>query len=77
MFDLWKEPLTEEERETLLDKAAHEIKKRKMETPAILALEMHKPLAFLGSQAVVAFSPFLVPTSAVYSGTTSVGSKTL
>jgi hypothetical protein len=61
MFDLWKEPLTEEEREQLLDKAASEIMKRKMEMPAVLFLEMHKPLAFIGSQAALAFSPFLIP----------------
>jgi hypothetical protein len=61
MFDLWKEPLTEEEREQLLDKAAHEILKRKLEMPAVLFMEMHKPLAFLGSHAALAFSPFLVP----------------
>jgi hypothetical protein len=61
MFDLWKEPLTEEEREKLLDKAAHEIQKRKMEMPATLFLEMHKPLAYVGSQAILALSPFLIP----------------
>jgi hypothetical protein len=61
MFDLWKEPLTEEEREKLLDKAAHEITKRKLEMPATLFLEMHKPLAYVGMHATLAFSPFLVP----------------
>jgi hypothetical protein len=61
MFDLWKEDLTEEEREQLLDKAAHEILKRKMEMPAVMFLEMHKPLANVGAHAMLAFSPFLVP----------------
>ncbi len=61
MFDLWKEPLTEEERDALLDKASGEILKRKLEMPAILFLEMHKPLAYIGSHAALAFSPFLVP----------------
>lgn len=61
MFDLWKEPLTDEERDKLLDKAAHEILKRKLEMPAVLFLEMHKPLAYLGGHAALAFSPFLVP----------------
>lgn len=61
MFDLWKEPLTEEERERLLDKAAQEILKRKLEMPAVLFLEMHKPLAYVSGQAAVAFSPFLIP----------------
>ena len=61
MFDLWKEPLTEEERDRLLDKAAHEISKRKLQTPGILFLEMHKPLAFVAGHAAIAFSPFLAP----------------
>jgi len=61
MFDLWKDPLTEEKREELLDRAAHEIAKRKLEVAAILVLEMHKPLAYVGSQALIAFSPFLIP----------------
>lgn len=61
MFDLWKEPLTEEERDKLLDKAVHEITSRKLEVPATLFLEMHKPLAYVGMHAAVAFSPFLVP----------------
>lgn len=61
MFDMWKEPLTEEERDRLLDKLADEVHRRKMETPAILFLEMHKPLAYVASQAALAFSPFLVP----------------
>ena len=61
MFDMWKEPLTEEERDLLLDKAAQEIHKRKLETPAILFFEMHKPLAYVAGHAALAFSPFLVP----------------
>jgi hypothetical protein len=61
MFDLWKEPLTEEERENLLDKAAHEILRRKLEMPAVLFLEMHKPLAYVGMHGALAFAPFLVP----------------
>jgi len=61
MFDLWKEPLTEEERDDLLEKTAHEISKRKLEAPAILFFEMHKPLAYVFGHAALAFSPFLVP----------------
>lgn len=61
MFDLWEQKLTDEERENLLDKAAHEIMKRKLEMPAVLVLEMHKPLAYIGSHAALAFSPFLIP----------------
>ncbi len=61
MFDLWKDELTDEQTDALLDRTAHEIKRRKMEAPAILFFEMHKPLAFVGSQAALVFSPFLVP----------------
>lgn len=61
MFDMWKDPLTDEERDRLLDKAAQEILRRKIEMPATLFLEMHKPLAYVGSHALLAFSPFLVP----------------
>jgi hypothetical protein len=61
MYDLWKEELTEEQEKTLIQKAASEIRKRKMQAPAILMLEMHKPLHFLASQATIVFSPFIVP----------------
>ena len=61
MFDFWKDPLTEDAREALLDRAVHEIRKRKLETPAILFFEMHKPVAYVGSHAMIAFAPFLVP----------------
>jgi len=61
MFDLWHDELSQEDEERLLDRAAHEIKKRKLEMPALLMLEMHKPLSFIGSQASIVFSPFIVP----------------
>lgn len=61
MFDFWKDELSEEEIEQLLDRAEEEIRKRKLETAAVLYLESHKPLAFVGSQAALIFSPFLVP----------------
>ncbi len=61
MHDLWTEELTEEEVQSLIEKASAEIKRRKMEVPAVMFLEMHKPLSFVGSQTAVALSPFLVP----------------
>lgn len=61
MQDLWAEELTEEETEALIDRAADKIVRRGLSTPAVLFFEMHKPLSFIGSQAAVAFSPFLVP----------------
>jgi hypothetical protein len=61
MSDLWSTELTPEEEEDLLQKAAGEIRKRKMETAAILALEAHKPLANVIAHGTIAFSGFLVP----------------
>ena len=45
----------------MLDKAAAEIRKRRLETPAIMALELHKPLANVGANALVVLAPFAVP----------------
>lgn len=61
MFDFMNEELTEQQTEALLDKAAAEIVRRKMEVPAVLFLEMHKPLSFVASQASIVFAPFAVP----------------
>jgi len=61
MSDFWTEELTPEETEKLIRKVADEIIRRKMQTPAILALDMHKPLANVTSSAGVVFAPFLVP----------------
>jgi hypothetical protein len=61
MFDFWKDDLDYQEEEELLDKAAAEIRKRKLEAPAILMLELHKPVAYVSGHAAIAFSPFLVP----------------
>lgn len=61
MADFWQNELSEEESEALISKAASEIKKRKLQVPAILLFEMHKPLSYVSSQAAIVFSPFLVP----------------
>lgn len=58
---MWSEELTDAEAEELIAKMAHEIRRRKLEVPAVLFLEMHKPLSYVGSQAAIAFAPFLVP----------------
>ena len=57
-------PLTElsdAERDRILDRAARELVRRRLEVPAVLALEMHRPLAYLGSQALALFTPMLAP----------------
>lgn len=61
MFDLWKDDLSKEETDALIDKAAEAIRKRKLELPAMLFFESHKPLAFVGANTAVTFAPFLVP----------------
>lgn len=61
MSDFWEDELTEEQTAALLEKAAEQIRKRRMEVPAVMALEMHKPLAGIVGSAGVVFAPFLVP----------------
>ncbi len=61
MFDLWKSELSEEETDDLIERAANEIGRRKLEVPAVLFLELHKPLAFVGSQSSIMFAPFIAP----------------
>ena len=51
--------LTDEERDQWVDRMAHEVAKRGLHTPAVMFLEMHRPLAFLGSQALIVATPFL------------------
>ncbi len=50
--------LTEEQKE-LIDKLAKKVIQVRMGVPAILFLEMHKPLSFVGSQLMVFFSPIV------------------
>ena len=61
MQNFWQEELTPEQENELINNIAQAIHKRKMETPAILFFEMHKPLAGIVGQSVVVFSPFITP----------------
>ncbi len=61
MLRMWEQPLTDEEKTSLVERVAKEIKKRHLETPAILFLEMHKPLANVAGHAAIAFSHFIMP----------------
>ncbi|MGB9876612.1 MAG: hypothetical protein ACPLPS_02500 [bacterium] len=45
--------------EELLERIAERIKKMGLQVPAILFFEAHKPLAFLGGQALYFSAPFL------------------
>lgn len=57
----WDEPWAPGERESVLDQIADGVVKRGLSVPAILALEMHRPIAFTLSQGVVVATPFLGP----------------
>lgn len=61
MRGFWEEELSEEQEQSLVDRLAKEIKTRKLEAPAILLLEMHKPLAGLIGHGMVATAPFFAP----------------
>lgn len=49
------------ERDILIDELAQKVVDKRLETPVIMFLEMHKPISFLASQAMVAAEPILVP----------------
>jgi hypothetical protein len=57
----WTEKLTPEEEEYLIAQLAYEVKRRKMETPAVFFIEAHKPLAGLSESLSVVLTPFLAP----------------
>ena len=57
----WDEPVTDEERDRLLDATAAAVRKRGLETPAILLLEMHRPLGYVASHAALLFAPMVAP----------------
>jgi hypothetical protein len=61
MFDDLGEPLSEEETQKFLDDVATAVVKRRLETPAVLFLEMHKPLNYIASQGLIVAMPFLGP----------------
>jgi hypothetical protein len=61
MREFWREPLSEEQKAQLIDALAQQVVKRGLSAPAILFLELHKPFAFIGSQAGIVFSPLLAP----------------
>ena len=53
--------LTAERRDEMIEKTAHAVVKRRLESPAVALLEMHKPLAMLGSNLVMLFTPLAAP----------------
>lgn len=61
MNEFWQSELTEEETEALIAKATDLVSKRRLQAPAVMFLEMHKPLSNIAANAGVALAPFLVP----------------
>jgi hypothetical protein len=57
----WDAPLSKDDRDALIETVAREVHKRGMTIPAILFLEMHKPLGFVAGQTLVFGSGFLAP----------------
>jgi hypothetical protein len=60
--------LGEQRRVTVLDKLARGVAERKLGMPAILALEMHKPIRGLGAQAMHVLSPTVSPILEMFLG---------
>lgn len=61
MLENLGEPLDEEETQKVIDEIADIVIKRKLETPAIMFLEMNKPLSFIAGQGMIVAMPFLGP----------------
>lgn len=60
-MNLWDEPLTDEQKAAITDKIATQVVSRGMASPAILFLEMHKPIARIAMNSALIFSPFIIP----------------
>ncbi len=57
----WDTPLSDEDRDRLLDKMVAVIHKWRLEVPAVLFLESSAPLSHIGGQGLIAFSPLVAP----------------
>jgi hypothetical protein len=53
--------LTAERRDAMVETAARAVVKRRLETAAVTALEMHKPLSVVGSTLVMLLTPLAAP----------------
>lgn len=61
-LDRWQEDeLTDEQRDTILERIAQAVVERGMAAPAVLFLELNKPLSFVASQSLIVLTPFLAP----------------
>jgi hypothetical protein len=59
-FD-WDAELSAADRDALINRCARLVAERGLTTPAILFLEMHRPLGFLAGQSLILASGFLAP----------------
>jgi hypothetical protein len=59
-FD-WDQELPDSQRDALIENLAQRVDRYRLYLPAILFLEMHKPIAFLASQSLVLGSGLLAP----------------
>ena len=57
----WYAEIEAEERDRVVENVAQAIARRGMETPAILFLEMHKPVSVFASQGLIVTSPLIAP----------------
>jgi len=57
----WGEPLPADERAALIERVAKAVVDRGLQSAAVLALEMHKPLAFVAAQTMIVTTPLLAP----------------
>ena len=53
--------LTDQRRDEMIETAARTVVRRRLETAAVTALEMHKPLAAIGSTLVMFLTPLAAP----------------
>ncbi|GIV15815.1 MAG: hypothetical protein KatS3mg022_1250 [Armatimonadota bacterium] len=61
-MDRWQEDeLSDEERDAILERIAQGVVRRGMAAPAVLFLELNKPLSFVASQSLIVLTPFLAP----------------
>lgn len=57
----WDAPLSDEDRNHILDRIVAGVRKWRMEVPVVLFLESSAPLSSLAGQGLIAFSPFVAP----------------
>jgi len=61
MLKMWEQALTEAEKDTMAKGMAEFFRKHRVQTPATLFLEMHKPLSTVVGNAAIFFSPIIMP----------------